>query len=86
MRCGMLEVSSLDFDIVWVRLGASTGGGGDVTLGSRAASLLVKGGDWILSDEASGLTRSRSSLNSLAADLVRVYDGLIFVEKKTQVK
>jgi hypothetical protein len=85
MGCGRLLEVSLDFDCVWVKLGASIGGE-DVILGSWTASLLVKGGDLALSDEASGLTRSRSSLNSLAADLVRVYDGLIFVEKKTQVK
>ena len=85
MRCALLEVSSLDFDVVWVKLGASVGGEGDVKLG-RAASLLVKGGDLSLSDEASGLTRSRSSLNSLVADLVRVYDGLFFFERKIQVK
>ena len=79
MRCGLLELSS------WVKLGASIGVGDDVILGSTAASLLVNGGDLTLSDEASGPTRSRSSLNSLAADLVRVYDGLNFVEKP-QVK
>ena len=78
MRCRRLfEVSSLDFDVVWVKLGTSIGGGNDdVISGSGPASLLVKGGDLALSDESSGLTRSRSSLNSLAADLVRVYDGL----------
>lgn len=80
MRCESLEVSFLDFDFVWVRLGASIGGGDDaILLESRAASLLAKGGE---SNEASGLTRSSSSLKSLAADLVRVYDGLIFVGKK----
>lgn len=73
-----------------MKLGASIGGGGgsggdDVILGGRTASLLVKGGDLALSDEASGLIRSRSSLNSLAVDLVCVYDALIFVQKKTQV-
>jgi hypothetical protein len=86
MCCGLLEVFSLDFDVVWVKLGASIGGGDDLISGSRTVSLLVKGGDLTLSDEASGLTRSRSSLNSLAADLVRVYDGLIFFEKKTKSK
>lgn len=71
MRCGRLLEASLDSDVVWVKLGASMGGGDDVVLGSRA-SLLAKGGDLALSDEASGLTRSRSSLNSLAADLVLI--------------
>jgi hypothetical protein len=84
MRCSRLEVS-LDSDVAWVKLGAFIGGGDDVILKCKPASL-VKGGDLALSDEASGLTRSISSLNNLAADLVRVYDGLIFVEKKTQVK
>lgn len=84
MPCGFLEVPSLDFDVVWAKLGASIGGGeDDMILGSRAASLLlVKGGDWTLSDEASELTRSRSSLNNLAADLVGVYDGLILSRTK----
>jgi hypothetical protein len=87
MRCCRLLKVSLDFDVVWVKLGASISGGdaSDVILGTMVSSLLGKGGDLALSDEASGLTRSRSSLNCLAADLVRVYDGLIFVEKKTQV-
>ena len=79
----MHEASSLDFAVVWVKLGAFIGGD-DVISGSSTVSLLVKGGDLTVSDKASGLTRSRSSLNSLAADLVRVYDGLIFVEKKTK--
>lgn len=80
MCCGRLLEVSLDFDAVWVNLGASIGGGVDVILGGTA-SLLVKGGDLAVS-EASGLTRSRSSFNSLVADLVRLYDGLIFDEKK----
>ena len=67
-----------------MRLGASIGGGDDaILLESRAASLLAKGGE---SNEASGLTRSSSSLKSLAADLVRVYDGLFLSRRKTQVK
>lgn len=60
-----------------MKFGASIGGGDD---GSRSASL-VYGGDLAFSDEASGLIRSMSSLNNLAADLVPMYDGLIFVEK-----
>ena len=78
MCCGILLEISLD--VVWVKLGASIGGGGDVILGGWPASL-VKGGDLALSDEASGLTRSTSSLKSLAADLVREYDGLIFLSR-----
>ena len=85
MRCGRLLEVSLDFDVAWIKLGPSIGGSDDVTLGSWPA-LLVKGGDLALSEEASGVTRSMSSLNSLAADLVRVYDSLIIVDKKTQVK
>ena len=77
---GRLLELCLGFEVVWVKLGASIGDGDDVTLGSMPASL-VKGGDLDLSDGASGLTRSTSSLNSLAADLVRVYDGLVFVDK-----
>lgn len=82
MRCCRLLDVSLDLDVVSAKLGGSIGGGDDVILGR-----LGNGGDLALSDEASGLARSRSSLNCLTADLVRVYDdGLIFVEKKTLVK
>ena len=80
MRCGRSLEASLDFDIVWVKFGASIGGGDDGVILGRPAPL-VNGGDLAFSNGASGLIRSTSSLNSLAADLVPVYDGLIFVEK-----
>lgn len=70
----------LDLDFVWVKLGAFGSGGGEaVAFGGRAASL-VRNGDLTLLYEGSELlvfTHSTSSLNNLAADLVRVYSGLL---------
>jgi hypothetical protein len=70
----------LDLDFVWVKLGAfGSNGGEDVAFGGRAASP-VRGGDLTLLCEESELlvfTHSTSSLNTLAADFVRVYSGLL---------
>ena len=84
MRCGRLLELSLDFDVVWWNWERPLVVVVVVVMWRPAST--VKGGDLALSDELSGLTRSTSSLNSLPADSVRVYDGLVFVEKKTWVK
>ena len=85
MRCDRLFEVYCDLDVAWARFGASIGGRDDVGFGGRAVSP-VSGEDLALSCEEPGLlvvTRSISSLNSLAADLVRLYIGLFVVNDET---